>query len=205
MVWATALNTNMLPDTDALIAAGTGHRTQNMPRAGVAWAREKTFAAAPWLKNSTRPVDICLSGLASGFDLWWAAAGLEAGMRLWVAIPFEEQASRFTAADRGEWERLRGLAEHEVVVGTLDGLTGTARDKRVRQLLAARNQLMVVRADYLVCCWDPTRTVHCGTYGAICMAHRRRTPLPGVHIDPLNRRVVRGLPQLAPAAEKVNQ
>ncbi len=195
----------MLPATEDLIAAGTGHRTQNMPRAGVGWARTKTFAAAAWLKSCPRPYGICLSGLASGFDLWWAAAGLEAGMRLWVAIPFEEQASRFTTADRREWERLRGLAEHEVIVGTLDGLTGRARDKRVRQLLAARNQLMVVRADYLVCCWDPTRTAHCGTYGAIGMAYRRRTPLPGVHIDPLNQRVTRGLPKLAPAAEKVTR
>lgn len=195
----------MLPDTDDLIGAGTGHRAQHMPRASLTWVRDQTTTAATWLKHSSRPVDICLSGLAGGFDMWWAAAGLDAGMRLWVAIPFEEQASRWPAAVRREWERLRGLAEHEVVVGTLDGLTGTARDRRVNQLLAARNQVMIHRADFLVCCWDPTRTVHCGTYGAICMAHRRRTPLPGVHIDPLNQRVNIGLPPLAPAGERVTR
>lgn len=198
----------MLPDTgpDDRIGAGTGHRTQNMPRESLAWARQQTTAAATWLAAADPAVTIGLSGLAAGFDLWWAAACLDAGMRLWVAIPFEEQPDRWpAAADRREWQRLRGLAEHEIVVGTLDGLQGRARDRRVNQLLAARNQLMVHRADFLVCCWCEGRTGHCGTYQAICMAHRRRTPLPGVHIDPLNQRINQGLPALAPAGAKATR
>lgn len=193
------------PGPDDRIAAGTGHRTQNMPRESRAWARQQTSTCAVWLAGATPALTICLSGLASGFDLWWAAAGLNAGMRLWVAIPFEEQPQRWPAAERLEWERLRGLAEHEVVVGTLDGLQGKDRDRRVNQLLAARNQLMIHRADFLVCCWCQGRTEHCGTYQAICMAHRRRTPLPGVHIDPLNQRIDNRLPALVPAVGKVTR
>lgn len=192
----------MLPDTgpDDRIAAGTGHRTQSIPTDRRDWVRQQTRAVAGWLGAAERPATIGLSGMAIGFDLWWAAAILDAGMRLWIAVPFEEQAHRFPAPDRREWERLRALAEHEVVVGNIAGLTEPARGRRVNQLLAARNQLMVHRAHFLVCCWDPTRVEHCGTYHAICMAHRRRIQLPGVHIDPLHQVVTRGLPELAATA-----
>ena len=191
----------MLPDTGPgdRIAAGTGHRTQNIPADRRAWVRQQTRDGAVRLAGADPPVTIGLSGMAIGFDLWWAAAILEAGLRLWIAIPFEEQPHRFPAAERREWERIRALAEHEVVVGSLAGLTDPARGRRTNQLLAARNQLMVHRADLLVCCWDPNRVEHCGTYQTICMAHRRRVPVPGVHIDPFHQVVTRGLPQLVTA------
>lgn len=185
----------MLPEKGPgdIIAMGTGHRPKDIPPPNRDWARQQTDLAALWLAERGG-VTICLTGLADGFDLWWGAAGVRAGMRLWCAIPFEEQPERFSAASRREWERLRGLAEHEVVVGSIDGIEEPQRGRTKTQLFAARNQIMVHRGDYMVCCWNPLRVERSGTYQAIGMANRRAKPMPATHIDPLNRTIVHQLP-----------
>lgn len=181
--------------TGELIAGGTGHRPKFIPPANRTWVGQQTRDAAVWLHDRGR-VRIGISGLADGFDLLWADAVVRAGMRLWVAIPFIEQPERFPdPADRLEWTRLRGLAERERIVGTLDGLTGKDRGRRVNQLLYERNRWVVGPSDYLVCCWDPARTEHCGTFNAIQLARRLGHPQhAALHIDPVGQRTDRGLP-----------
>lgn len=188
----------MLPESGPgrRIAAGTGHRPEHIPRNNLAWTRHQINLCAFWLAEQDG-IQICLSGMARGFDMWWAAACLRAGMKLWAAIPFEEQPARWSDEDQREWKQLRSRAEHEVVVGSLDGLEGPRRERRVRQLLAARNQLMAYRADFLACCWSPDRVEHSGTYQTIRMANLRRELLPGVHINPVDRTITHHLPALA--------
>jgi uncharacterized phage-like protein YoqJ len=51
-----------------------------------------------------------VSGMALGFDLWWAAAVVDAGMKLWAHIPFPGQPEPWKQPDRDEWQRLLDLA-----------------------------------------------------------------------------------------------
>lgn len=187
----------MLPEAGAgeRIAAGTGHRLAGIQAHDITWTRRQVDMGAVWLAEGGYKVGI--TGMASGFDLWWGLAVLNAGMELWAAIPFEEQRAGLSPEEQKTWDLLRDRARHEVVLGDVRGNTEDARRRRRNQLLAARNQIMVLRTDFLVCCWTQGRTRHCGTYQAIGMAHRRKPPLlGGVHIDPTNRSIDMHLPAL---------
>lgn len=171
------------PAGDPTVAGGTGHR--RIPRGSLAWVTERTRAAAVWLATE-RGMTAGISGFADGWDLIWADAILRADMDLWAAIPYEEQPARFTSPyDRADWHRLRGLAAREWVCGSIAGLTGKARGRRANQLLWQRNATIVDQSSYMVCCWDPARVEHCGTYNAIVYARARgRGDQDGMHIDP---------------------
>jgi hypothetical protein len=187
--------------TGQLIAGGTGHRRKKIPTGNWAWLVERTRAAAVWLRED-KHARIGISGMSDGFDLIWADAIVRAGMRLWVAIPYLEQPDRFgNRDDRAEWRRLRGLAEREHIAGSVAGLSGDARGRRINQLNWARNARIVLPADYLVCCWDPTQTEHCGTFNAINLARTRRHPVgEAMHIDPVAAEIVMRFPELLQSA-----
>lgn len=174
------------------IVCGTGHRTLSAA-ADQSWARQKMRDCARWLRDECGTLAV-LSGMARGFDLWWADTIADTdGLELWACVPFDGQTARWTVADRREWERLIGLAHLQPfkVPKLPTDLTGRQVSGVVNQLLHARNSNMLTVCDAVVALWEPGRLTG-GTAAALLDAVDRG--LPGVHLDPVGRRVSRHLP-----------
>src|SRR2546430_1810984 len=134
------------------IVCGTGHR-ELADDGGEDWARDQLTRCAGWLRDraGTR---VGISGMARGFDLWWADAIVTAGLELWAYIPFEEQTTRWNRADRAEWQRLREAAAQVRVVGNLPAdLPAKQRSGAVNGLLKGRNTAMLRAAGAVVALW----------------------------------------------------
>lgn len=171
--------------------AGTGHR--DLQHGDPAWAAAQLPKAARWLRDRAG-TQVGVSGLARAFDMDWADAVLEAGLKLWVAIPFEEQAARWNRADRARWIRLRAAADRELVIGSIpDDLPANRKSGAVNRLLFRRNITMLAGADAVLALWEPGR-LEGGTAGALLAAAKRG--MPGVHLDPVARTVNFHLPAL---------
>lgn len=179
-----------MPGNPWKIVAGTGHRELS-GRADRAWTADQLPRAACWLRDraGTR---IAITGMARGFDLDWAEAALDAGLRLWAAIPFVEQPARWNRADKARWAKVRAAAERERIVGRIpDDLEPRRRSGAVNRLLFRRNTMMHDFAGALITVWEPHR-LDGGTTGALLDADRRR--MPGIHLDPVARHVAFALP-----------
>lgn len=136
-----------------------------------------------------------MSGLALGFDMDWAEAVLDAGLTLWVAIPFEGQPARWPKAQQARWARLRKAAARERIVGTVpDTIEPRQRSAAVNRLMFKRNTTMLDVTGAVVTVWEPGR-LDGGTTGALLEANKRG--MPGVHLDPVNQRVHFQLPTRA--------
>ena len=172
--------------------AGTGHR--ELIDGDPDWVAEQLPKAAVWLRD-TAGTRVGISGLALGFDLDWAEAILEAGLTLWVAIPFEQQAARWKAADQARWNRIRAAATRERVIGHIAAdLEPRYRSAAVNRLLFKRNTTMLDFGQAVLTVWEPGR-LDGGTAGALLEAAKRQ--IPGVHLDPVTRRVNFHLPARA--------
>jgi hypothetical protein len=155
------------------------------------WTRTNLDQCAVWLREKAGTVT-AVSGLARGFDLWWGAAAVRAGLDLWAMIPFEEQPDGWKDVDQAEWRRLRAAAARETVVGALAGAAD--RRRRAIDLYHARNDAMLEVADAVVTGWEPHRRSG-GTHSALLKAARRG--MPGIHLDPARPGVRFQLPTLA--------
>lgn len=163
------------------VVAGTGHREPS-ENADLVWTQENLTRACEWLRD-TAGTRIAISGLARRFDMDWAEAALEAGLRLWACIPFEGQDSRWTKADKARYARLRAAASQEKVIGTIpDDLPAKRRSAAANSLIYKRNICMVQRAGALLTIWEPGR-LDGGTAGTLLLAAARN--MPGVHLDPI--------------------
>lgn len=167
--------------------AGTGHR--DLKSGDPAWVAEQLPQAAVWLRDQAGTT-VGISGLALGFDMDWAEAVLDARMALWVAIPFLEQPARWPAAQRARWTKLRAAAARERIVGALSDNPKT-RSAEANRLLHKRNTVMLDAARAVITDWEPGR-VDGGTAGALLTAGKRA--MPGIHLDPVERRVHFQLP-----------
>ena len=169
--------------------AGTGHR--ELDTGDQAWTAEQLPKAATWLRDRAG-TKVGVSGLARGFDMDWAEAVLDAGLTLWVAIPFEQQPARWNRTEQARWTRLRAAAARERIVGRVDSdLPAKQRSAAVNRLLFKRNITMLDVAGAVLTVWEPGR-LNGGTASALLTAAKRR--MPGVHLDPVNRAVHFQLP-----------
>jgi hypothetical protein len=98
------------------VVSGTGHRPHHMSAVAGSWLHRETQRIAHKLavENGT---EVGVSGMALGFDLWWAAAVVDAGMKLWAHVPFPQQPDPWKSWDRDEWQRLLGLASEVTYYG----------------------------------------------------------------------------------------
>jgi uncharacterized phage-like protein YoqJ len=156
--------------------AATGHRPQHLLGfSETDWVRAELARVAVKLRDE-HGMTCGISGMAIGTDLWWAAAVVDAGLKLSAHIPFPQQPDRWRQADREEWVRLRYVADQHTLYGT---------DYDVR-LLRARNDGMLAEADAVVAVWKPSKTSG-GTASAVRKAQAMGLPI--VHLNPERRTV----------------
>ncbi|MCW6003928.1 hypothetical protein K1W54_04930 [Micromonospora sp. CPCC 205371] len=156
--------------------AASGHRPQHLLGFGETdWVRAELARVAVKLRDE-HGMTTGVSGMAIGTDLWWAAAVVDAGVKLWAPIPFPHPPDPWRPEDRDEWRRLRRAAD--VVT-----LYGDAYDVR---LLHARNDGMLAAADAVVAVWKPSKTSG-GTASAVRKAQAMGLPI--VHLNPERRTV----------------
>lgn len=175
------------------VVAGTGHR--RLERGDRAWVSEQLPRAAAWLRDQAG-TEVGISGLGYDFDLEWGETILDAGLTLWVAIPFEGQAANWNHADQRRWRRLRDAAgpDGRRLIGRLPhNLPPTQRRAYATQLMHARNRAMLAASDAVLTVWEPGR-LDGGTAATLLEAARRQ--MPGVHLDPVNRAVHFRLPDV---------
>ena len=166
------------------VTAGTGHR--ELLSGDPAWVTGQLPHACAWLRDAGMQYGI--SGMALGFDLDWAEAVLDAGMKLCIAIPFEEQPARWTRANKARWWTIRKAATSEHIIGKVPAdLPPKRRSGAVNRLLFDRNTFMFDHAGAAITDWEPGRVTG-GTANALFYASMMRN-LPGVWLDPVNRKV----------------
>lgn len=146
----------------------TGHRPQHMSEAQRLFARAELDRLAQKLVDE-RGMRVGISGMAIGADTDWCFAVLAAGAALWSYVPFEQQADKWSIAQRDEWYYLRRRAARELVLDDHYSVAG----------LHARNDRMLADSDLVVACWDPTKSG--GT--ASCVQKARRLGRPIIHVN----------------------
>lgn len=180
------------PGNPFRIMAGTGHR--DLHTGDHAWVAEQLPRACTWLRDTGTQYGI--SGMALGWDMDWAEAILDAHLKLCIVIPFEQQPDRWSRANKTRWTKIRNAATREHIRGTVPAdLTGHRRGAVVNRLLFERNIFQCDHATGLIALWEPGRLTG-GTAGCLLYATQTRH-LPGIWLDPVNRRVNMHLPEPA--------
>lgn len=175
------------------VVGGTGHR-QLSNAADAVWLQTNLVKGCDWL-HRTKGTRYVISGLARGFDMDWAEAALEAGLTLWAAIPFEGQDKRWTKRDRARYATLRAAAARERVIARIpDDLPARNRSAAVNAAMYNRNRHIVQHSGALLTGWEPGR-LDGGTAATLRMAVT--LDRPGIHVDPVARKVRHQLPALA--------
>lgn len=175
------------------IVAGTGHRPQHLLPTQRAWLRARLGDAVVYLVER-RGMRVGISGLALGFDTWWAQAllarrALHGDVELWGYAPCPQQPDRWSGTDRKVW---RDLVEHaDRVRYVADHYHGTCMDDR--------NEAMLDDAVAVLAGWRGLKRSG-GTWNAIGSARRRRMPGVLLDIDHEHTRLVEYPPTLDQAA-----
>lgn len=162
--------------------SGTGHRPQHLTPTQRLWTRQKAYAAACWCRD-VWGTTVGISGLALGFDTWWAEGILDAGLTLGVYVPFPQQADRWPREDRAAWQRLRDAAD--------PAYSRMIAEEASIAALHKRNDEMRNASDAVVTAWK-SGTTQGGTWSAVRKAVA--VGKPGVWIDPGTLRVRSRLP-----------
>jgi uncharacterized phage-like protein YoqJ len=114
--------------------AFTGHRPPRLPLD----AYPSVYLATLGFLRELKPAwAIC--GMARGYDLLAAEVCIALGIPYIAAIPYPDQAERWTPMDRMTWELLKHLAGRVIILS---------------QAYAPRNKWMVDNCDHLLACWD---------------------------------------------------
>lgn len=142
----------LVQDETAISFAGSGHRPEDIAlgKRSLSDVRGQIFDfyvnLFKWLRCRE-----AVSGLARGFDLWFAWAAIETDTKLIGACPFPQQARDWSEDDRAEWKAIVDFhAEVHVV-------SPTFWEKNGDNALYARNRWMVDRGTHLTSFWQGTR------------------------------------------------
>lgn len=150
--------------------SGTGHRPQHLPPGVRRWIQPELYRIACKLRDE-HGTRVGCSGMALGFDLWWADAIVRAGLALSAHIPFPQQPDLWHPEDQAEYRRLLALADEVIVYG----------DEYSVGLLHARNDGMLSAGDVLVACHRLAKKSG-GTWSVVVKAKRQQ--MPCIHLDP---------------------
>ncbi len=139
-----------------MILAGTGHRPDKLGYTKYVADALQRLALSHLLR--LKP-DICISGLALGWDTALALACLDANIPLVAAVPFVGQEQRWPSTDQTLYRRILARAVRVEIVCS----GGYSPEKFQR-----RNKFMVDHCNHLLALWNGTAggTWNCLTYAA---------------------------------------
>ena len=140
-----------------MILAGTGHRPQKL--GGFNIPNQTYINVCQQIKQiliNQKP-DKVISGLALGFDQWFAYIAYSLNIPFIAAVPFIGQESVWNDKSKKIYKNLLNKAADVVIVS--EG--GYSNEK-----LQIRNEYMVDHCDKLIACWDgkPSGTANCVNY-----------------------------------------
>lgn len=149
-----------------MIICATGHRNADLPC--------KYNEKDTWLLNILKDlekaleeenVSVVVSGLALGWDTWFAEAGLKLGIPLHSYVPFKGQENKWFESSKKRYYNL--IDKSEKVVYVCDSFSMAAYQKR--------NEAMVDNADKVFALWSGKE--HGGTYNCIKYAKKVGKPI----------------------------
>lgn len=110
-----------------------------------------------------------LSGMALGFDTWWAQSAELLDIAFEAYVPFKRQYLPWNERDQAVYQHLLEVAAEKHI---LSDAPYNAR------LMQRRNEVMVDSCDVLVACWD-------GSFGgtANCIEYARKKHVPIIYLD----------------------
>jgi len=165
----------------------TGHRPQHLHPSVQPWIRSELDRLAVKLRDEHGTI-AGISGMAIGADQWWAASVLNADLKLHAHVPFPQQADKWGAEDRAEWNR---LCERAWKLKTY----GSRYEVRT---LHERNDGMIAETraagGAVIAVWLPSKTSG-GTASAVEKA--TKAGLPIIHVNPEQRITTLRMPQAA--------
>lgn len=152
------------------VVAGTGQRPQHMRPMEREWGRAELGRVMGRLR-AEMGMEYVVSGMALGFDQWFAIEAVKLGCELHAYLPFpaEDQSRKWNDADRAGYQSLLGLStliRHEA-----DAFEFAAYHRR--------NQAMVDSADLMVAMTNGKRSG--GTWDCLGRIVRAGTPTILIH------------------------
>ena len=159
--------------------AFTGYRPEKLPFRegdGVEYLRFRKTLFSVIKRLCELGYDEFITGVAMGFDTWVAEDVLALkqefpAVKLLCAVPFPEQAGKWSRADKLRRER---------IIESADSVTVTSPEYS-KSCFFTRNRYMVDRSDVVVCCFDGQKG---GT--AYTVDYARKRGLAIVQINPMD-------------------
>lgn len=138
-----------------MILSATGHRPDKLGGYSYEVTNKLTELAEQYLDEVTP--DKIISGMALGWDMAWANAGIRLGYPVIAAIPFEGQESMWRNESKRDYFKLLDKCSEIVYVND----PGYAVWK-----MQSRNEWMVDNSDMVVALWDGSKggTANCIRY-----------------------------------------
>jgi len=151
-----------------MIVAGTGHRPEDCQSEG--HVRIVTNVKL----RTTHCIEVFISGMAAGFDLWAADEALDLGIKVWAARPWAGHGPR--KGDEELYERVLKNAKRRIDVSPALNYPGP-------QVYQTRNVWMVDHADVVLAYWNEDKQSG-GTFNCVQYANDNEVPIANVYYDP---------------------
>lgn len=170
-----------------MYVAATGHRPSNSQMGGFDDLTNKCIPAKVWLRGTLsalrekNPDLIGISGMALGWDTWFAQVCEELKIPFIAAIPFVDQYKAWQNAEVvKEYKRLLRAASEVIFVDTLQRYKiGTPGSYHPGKLIK-RDCYMVDRADLVLACYDNSQSG--GTFRIV--EYAKKVGRPVVQVTP---------------------
>lgn len=149
------------------IVCGTGHRPEDSE-------------PEPWVRTKARvklqyndKVTTIITGMAAGFDLWFADEARKLGLEVWAAKPWTTHTAR--VEDQELYDSIIAYASKVVNVTEADSYPGP-------WVYHKRNEWMVDNADAVMAYWSGKEKG--GTYACRQYAKKVGKPVANIYNDP---------------------
>lgn len=149
-----------------MIVAGTGHRPERCEDEGIVRLKAR-------VQLTYKPVDVFITGMAAGLDLWAADEARLRGIEVWAARPWAGHEPR--KEDVELYAQIIAYASRVIDVDP----SATYQGPWVYQ---KRNEWMVDNATHVMAYWDGKEKG--GTYNCIQYAKRLNRPIRNIYHDP---------------------